>query len=143
MNEVRERGIHLINQIHMAIVRIIVYDLKVLNNGGSIEKANKENTKPQAPFIRTREQSAVTHQQEQLQSINFIGNKGPNLNEDQPNAVFIYSIMKLEESQENLWPELLRILLLQADERQDIDSEALQENSYMGDLLRKLGSLSP
>lgn len=38
---------------------------------------------------------------------------------------------------------MVRILIAHADERQDIDIEALQADSYIGELLRKVGALTP
>lgn len=38
---------------------------------------------------------------------------------------------------------MVRILIAHADERQDIDAEALQTDSYIAELLRKVGALTP
>jgi len=37
----------------------------------------------------------------------------------------INSIIKLEENKDRLWTEMIRILIVHADERQDIDTDAL------------------
>ena len=55
----------------------------------------------------------------------------------------INSIIKLDENKDQLWTEMVRILISHADERQDIDAEALQADSYIGELLRKVGALTP
>jgi len=49
----------------------------------------------------------------------------------------------LNEDQELLWTEMVRLLIAHADERHDIDLEGLQDNIYIADLLRKVGALTP
>jgi len=104
MTEIKERGIHLVNQIHMALVRVIANDLEILNNGGESAGQPPDN---------------------------------------QENGMLIHSIMKLNEDQERLWTEMVRLLIAHADERHDIDLEGLQDNVYIADLLRKVGALTP
>lgn len=57
--------------------------------------------------------------------------------------MLIHSIMKLSEDQERLWTETVRLLIAHADDRHDIDLEGLPEGSYIADLLRKVGALTP
>ena len=63
--------------------------------------------------------------------------------ESHENAMLIYSIRALKSNEDMLWPEMIRLLLSHADERLDIDIEAIQENDYISDLLKKVGGLSP
>lgn len=84
--------------------------------------------------------SMASHKAEQA---NLLGGKGVP-SEEHKNAILIHSISKLGENMEEYWPEMIRILLVHADERQDIDSESfLPDNSYIGDLISKFGGLSP
>ena len=57
--------------------------------------------------------------------------------------MLIHSITQLNANEETLWPELVRLLICHADERLDIDLEALQENEYIFDILKKVGGLTP
>lgn len=38
---------------------------------------------------------------------------------------------------------MIRILIVHADERQDLDTDGLQSDVYMTDLLKKVGALTP
>lgn len=53
----------------------------------------------------------------------------------------INSIVKDDNNKDQIWPEMIRILIVHADERQEIDSEGL--DPYIADLLKKVGALSP
>jgi len=57
--------------------------------------------------------------------------------------MLVHSIMKLNEDKERLWPEMVRLLTAHADERHDIDLDGFDENTYIPDLLKKVGSLTP
>jgi hypothetical protein len=39
MQEIKERGFHLLNQIHIAAIQTILQDLNIINNGGDVSKA--------------------------------------------------------------------------------------------------------
>ena len=51
--------------------------------------------------------------------------------------------MKLGEDPENLWTEMIRILLVHSDERHDIDLESSADTVQMAELLNKVGALTP
>lgn len=53
----------------------------------------------------------------------------------------INTIIKSDNNKHMLWPEMIRLLILHSDERQDLDKETL--DPHIQELLRKLGSLSP
>jgi hypothetical protein len=47
--------------------------------------------------------------------------------------------MKLDEDKELLWPEMIRLLIVHADEHHEIDLE----EGYTAELIRRLGALTP
>ena len=104
MKEIKENGINLINQIHIALVTAIEKDLTTLNNSGDL--------KGQPP-------------------------------DTSENGLLIHSITKLEEDKDKLWTEMIRLLIAHADERHDSDLQEFEEQSYIGDLLRKVGAITP
>lgn len=53
----------------------------------------------------------------------------------------INSIVKNDANKDQIWTEMIRILIVHADERQGIDSEGIEP--YIADLLSKTGALSP
>lgn len=53
----------------------------------------------------------------------------------------INSIVKTDSNKDQIWTEMLRLLILHSDERNDLDKESL--DPYIHDLLRKVGTLSP
>lgn len=50
--------------------------------------------------------------------------------------------MKLGEDPENLWTEMIRLLLVHSDERHDIDLESSADTVQMAELLNKVGALT-
>jgi hypothetical protein len=80
-----------------------------------------------------------------IQSYNTLfGSKSAQVPDNHQNGMLINSIFKMEEcALEQLWPELVRLLIVHSDERHDIDLESLNDNNYMADLFRKLGSATP
>ena len=53
----------------------------------------------------------------------------------------INTISKTDNNKEQLWTEMIRLLILHSDERNDLDKEQL--DPYIQDLLLKVGSLKP
>lgn len=64
--------------------------------------------------------------------------------ENHENGILINSIVKLEEcDRDKLWPELIRLLVIHSDERHDLEIESLKDYSYMNELFRRVGALTP
>ena len=124
ITEIKERGIHLINQLHIALAKAIAGDLDILN--GTVEPtagAANINTRKGGP-------SGILGG---AQSIPL----------DNENGLLIHSIMKLDEDPENLWTEMIRLLLVHSDERHNIDLESSAESVQMAELLEQVGALTP
>ena len=62
---------------------------------------------------------------------------------DDENTHLLSQIVNLGLNQEHLWPELIRLFVLHADERMMIDVDYLQTDAQTYNLLKKVGSLSP
>ena len=50
---------------------------------------------------------------------------------------------EMNEEPEKIWPEMIRLLTAHADERHEVDLEVFEENSYISELLKKVGSCTP
>jgi hypothetical protein len=53
----------------------------------------------------------------------------------------INSMIKTDSNKEQIWTEMIRILIVHADERQGIDSEGL--DPYIAECLHKVGAMTP
>lgn len=100
-------------------------DLDIINMGGDTSAANK-GTNPNVGLRSTQNKSTKTYSPP----------------DDQENAMLIHSIVNLDQNKEVIWTELIRLLIVHADERLDIENE-LDENSPFIELLNRVGKLSP
>lgn len=125
ITEIKEHGFNLVNQLHCAVIKALRTDLEILNS-------NNESG-----------QNAVNVKN--IHSYNALfGSKSSPVPDNHQNALLINSILKMDEcSTEQLWPELIRLLVVHSDERHDFDLESLNDSQYMADLFRKLGTLTP
>ena len=119
---IKDHGFHLINQIHVALINAITQDIDIINNGGETSKqpanVGLRNAQPQK--------------------------QAPPPPDDQENALLIHSIMKLNQNKEIIWTEMIRLLIVHADERLEIDNQDLQdESSTFHDLLKRVGAMTP
>ena len=57
--------------------------------------------------------------------------------------MLVKAFNELEEDPEKIWPEMIRLLNAHADERHEVDLEVFEENSYISELLKKVGSCTP
>lgn len=125
INEIKEHGFNLINQLHSALVRALCTDLEILNS-------NNESGQNTANVKNIHQHTAL------------FGGKSAHAPDTHENGMLINSIIKMEEcTLEKLWPELIRLLVVHSDERHDIDLEGLKDFSYMSELFRKLGAQTP
>lgn len=126
INEIKDHGFNLVNQLHCSVIRVLCADLEQLNSSNESGQTGANNTS-----LRNIQNHSM-----------FFGNSP--VPDNHQNGMLINSILKMEECQiDHLWPELVRLLILHSDERHDIDLESFNDSNYVSDLFRKLGAVTP